>query len=182
VTDPGCFSSDLSYASGRGVDWRSLCRYWLPRKPSASWKRPVRGVPQLQGIRESAASGSVCGGAIYPCVCAFSCPGVRRSQPQLPAWISERVRNEMPMRARMSFFRMRGTGRMSAFIAFGIRRRLLVTSLSLLLIGVAVFKLLPPGAKPLRYLRSSISLLKGFCQHLRQVADTSRRGVRCCSF
>jgi 6-phosphofructokinase 1 len=22
----------------------------------------------------------------------------------------------------------------------------------------------------------------GFCQHLRQVADTSRRGVRCCSF
>jgi hypothetical protein len=26
------------------------------------------GVPQLQGIRESAASGSVCGAAIYPCV------------------------------------------------------------------------------------------------------------------
>jgi hypothetical protein len=22
----------------------------------------------------------------------------------------------------------------------------------------------------------------GFCQHLRQLADTSRRGVRCCSF
>jgi hypothetical protein len=23
---------------------------------------------------------------------------------------------------------------------------------------------------------------RGFCQHLRQLADTSRRGVRCCSF
>jgi len=23
---------------------------------------------------------------------------------------------------------------------------------------------------------------EGFCQHLRQLADTSRRGVRCCSF
>ena len=25
-------------------------------------------------------------------------------------------------------------------------------------------------------------ILKGFCQHLRQLAETSRRGVRCCSF
>ena len=27
-----------------------------------------------------------------------------------------------------------------------------------------------------------LSSLQRFCQHFRQVADTSRRGVRCCSF
>ncbi|HET6844127.1 MAG TPA: hypothetical protein VFK06_20975, partial [Candidatus Angelobacter sp.] len=38
------------------------------------------------------------------------------------------------------------------------------------------------GVDPDHSLNLSYRCGGGFCQHLRQLADTSRRGVRCCSF
>jgi hypothetical protein len=68
VTDPGCFSSRPFV---RLRSWRRLAVFvpiLVAKETVGQLETVSEGVPQLQGIRESAASGSVCGAAIYPCV------------------------------------------------------------------------------------------------------------------
>jgi hypothetical protein len=81
--------------------------------------------------------------------------------------------------ATLELGRFRGLSRQPQLLADSVPVELGTRAFDLLMVLIeAVSKPILPKTPVWK----AVGFAAGFCQHLRQLADTSRRGVRCCSF